>query len=89
MRQDTFRQEIGVKVEDLIGSKVWVKSDQFRSIPGKIVSTSHVVNLDDINSSVCQSTFGIEMPPGDVVEILGSKISKFEHAGYIQKSRLA
>ena len=29
-----------MKIEELIGSKVWIKTDQFRSVPGKIVSTS-------------------------------------------------
>ena len=70
-----------MKVEELIGSKVWIKSDQFRSVPGKIVSTSNAVDLDDIKSSVRQSTFGIEMSPGELIEILGSDISKIEHAG--------
>jgi hypothetical protein len=76
-----------MKVEELIGSKVWIKSDQFRSVQGKIVSTSNAVNLDDIKSSVCQSTFGIEMSPGDLIEILGSDISKIEHADYIKETR--
>jgi hypothetical protein len=69
-----------MKVEELIGSKVWIKTDQFRSVPGKIVSTSCAINLDDIDSSVCQSTFRIEMSSGDVIEILGSNISKIENA---------
>jgi hypothetical protein len=76
-----------MKVEELIGSKVWVKTDQFRSAPGKIVSTATVVNLDDIKSSVCQSTFGIEMSPGELIEILGSYISKIEHADYNKEIR--
>jgi hypothetical protein len=80
MRRDTFRQEIDMKVEELIGSKVWIKIDQFRSVPGKIESMSNAVNLDDIKSSVSQSRFRIEMPSGNIVEILGSDISKIEHA---------
>jgi hypothetical protein len=43
-----------MKVDELIGSKVWIKSDQFRSIPGKIVSTSNAVDLDDIKSSISE-----------------------------------
>jgi hypothetical protein len=81
MGQDTFRQEIDMKVEELIGSKVWIKRDKFRSVPGKIESMSNAVNLDDIKSSVSQSTFRIEMSSGDVIEILGSDISKIDHAG--------
>jgi hypothetical protein len=80
MRQDTSRQEIEMNVEELIGSKVWIKTDRFRSVPGKITSTSNAINLGDIQSSVCQSTFRVEMPSGDVIEILGSNISKIENA---------
>ena len=69
-----------MKVEELIGSKVWIKTDQFRSVPGKITSTSNAIDLDDIKSSICQSTFRVEMPSGDV--ILGSNISKIENAGH-------
>jgi hypothetical protein len=70
-----------MKVEELIGRKVWIKSDQFRSVPGQVESISNAVNLDDIKSSVSQSTFRIEMSSGDVIEILGSGISKIDHAG--------
>ena len=70
-----------MKVEELIGSKVWIKSGQFRSVPGKVESISNAVNLDDIKSSVSQSTFRIEMHSGQVIEILGSDISKIDHAG--------
>jgi hypothetical protein len=82
MRQDTSRQEIDVKVEELIGSRVWIKTDQFRSVPGKITSTPNAINLDNIKSSVCQSTFRVEMTSGDVIEILGCNISKIENAGH-------
>jgi hypothetical protein len=78
MAQDTFRPEIDMKVEELIGSKVWIKRDRFRRVSGKIEGMSNVVNLDDIQSSVSQSTFRIEMPSGNILEILGSDISKIE-----------
>jgi hypothetical protein len=70
-----------MKVEELIGRKVWIKVDRFRSVPGKIESMSNAVDLDDIKSSVSQSSFKIKMPSGNIVEILGSDISKIEHAG--------
>ena len=70
-----------MKVEELIGSKVWIKRDQFRSVPGKIESMSHAVNLDDITLSVSQSTFRVEVHSGDIIEVLGSNISKIENAG--------
>jgi hypothetical protein len=89
MRRETFRQEIDMKVDELIGSKVWIKSDQFRSIPGKIVSTSNAVDLDDIKSSISQSTFRVEMPSGDVIDILGSNISKIENVAASRENSLA
>jgi hypothetical protein len=70
-----------MKVEELIGRKVWIKIDRFRSVPGKIESTSNAVDLDDIKSSVSQSSFKIKMHSGNIVEILGSDISTIEHAG--------
>ena len=70
-----------MKVEELIGSRVWIKIDRFRSVPGKIESMSKAVNLDDIQSSVSQSRFRIKMLSGSIVEILGSNISKIENAG--------
>jgi hypothetical protein len=81
--------EIDMKIEELIGSKVWIKRDQFRSVSGKIVGMSNAVNLDDIKSSVSQSTFRIEMPSGDVIELPGSDILKIDRAGYVQESRAA
>jgi len=78
-----------MKVDELIGSKVWIKSDQFRSIPGKIVSTSNAVDLDDIKSSISQSTFRVEMPSGDVIDILGSNISKIENVAASRENSLA
>jgi hypothetical protein len=78
---EVLKLERNMRVEELIGSKVWIKSDRFRSVPGKIESMSNAVNLDDIQSSVAQSTFRIEMASGDVIEVLGSNISKIENAG--------
>ena len=78
-----------MKVEELIGSKVWIKTDQFRSVPGKITSTSNAIDLDDIKSSICQSTFRVEMPSGDVIEILGSNISKIENVAASRENSLA
>jgi hypothetical protein len=81
--------EIDMKVEELIGSKVWVKRDRFRSVSGKIEGMSNAVNLDDIKSSVSQSTFRIKMLSGGVIELPGSDILKIDHAGYVQESRAA
>ena len=77
-----------MKVEELIGSNVWVKGGQFRSVSGKIKDISNSVNVEDIRSSVSQSTFRIEMlSSGDVIERPGSDLLKIDHAGYVQESR--
>lgn len=65
-------------VQELIGRKVWIKSGDFRSVPGQIESVSNAVVLDDGQSSVAQSTFLIEMTSGEVCEVLGSDILKIE-----------
>jgi hypothetical protein len=57
-----------VEVEELIGSKVWVRTDQFGSVPGAIESMSYVLNLDDVKSSSTQGMFRIGMASGDVIE---------------------
>jgi hypothetical protein len=79
-----------MQVEELIGSNVWVKGDQFQRVSGKIKDISNSVNADDIKSSVSQSTFRIEMlSSGDVIEMPGSDLLTIEHAGYVQESRPA
>jgi hypothetical protein len=40
---------------------------------------SNTVDLDDIKSSVPQSTFRIEIASGEVIEVLGANISKIEN----------
>jgi hypothetical protein len=72
-------------VEDLIGSRVWVKRDQFRSVPGIISSVSKAVSRDDLKSSIMESVFRIDMPSGDVIQVPGSHISKFDHKSSVCK----
>jgi hypothetical protein len=78
-----------MKVDELIGSKVWIKSDQFRSVPGEIKGISNAVNLEDINSSVSESTFRVEMLSGDIIEMRGSDIVEIDRDGYTQRTRPA
>jgi hypothetical protein len=70
-----------MKVEDLVGHRVWVKSDQFRSVPGIVSGVPKPVNLDDVASSIKESIFRIDLPSGDVLEVSGAEISKIEEAG--------
>jgi hypothetical protein len=45
MRRDTSELEIDMKVEELIGSAVWIKTDHFRSVLGQIQIVSIYVTL--------------------------------------------
>jgi hypothetical protein len=74
--------ELDMKVEELVESKVWIKMAQFRGVPGSIETMSNTVDINYIKSSVSQSTFRIKMASGNVIEVLGSNISKIEHCGH-------
>ena len=74
-----------MNVEDLIGIRVWMKRDQFRSVSGIISSVPKAVNGDDLKSSIMQSVFRIDMPSGDAIQVPGSHISKFDHASRVCK----
>jgi hypothetical protein len=39
-----------------------------------------------MGQSVSQSTFRIDVPSGQVIEVLGSALSKIDHAGCIEES---
>lgn len=71
-----------MKVEDLVGSRVWVKSDQFRSVSGVVSSVQAPGHLDREQCSVAESTFKVSLTSGDVVEVLGTKIAKVDHDGF-------
>ena len=68
-----------MKVEDLVGSRVWMKADQFRSVPGVISSVAKVVDLGDFQASIDASVFKVALSSGDFIEVAGPEISKFDH----------
>ena len=74
-----------MNVEDLIGIRVWMKRDQFRSVSGIISSVSKAVNRDDLKSSIMKSIFRIDMPSGDTIQVPGAHISKFDHESSVCK----
>ena len=63
------------EVEDLVGSKVWLKPRGLPETTGYISSVVKPVNLEDIQSSITMSTFRIDLPSGDVVETSGFNIT--------------
>jgi hypothetical protein len=67
-----------MNVEELVGTRVWVKCERFRSLSGIISSVPLPVKLDDLRSSVTKSVFKVDLHSGDVIQVLGSDICKFE-----------
>jgi hypothetical protein len=68
-----------MKVLELIGTRVWIKCDQFRRISGVISSVLKPVSRDDLQSSIAESLFDIALPSGQVVQLLGAEICKVDH----------
>jgi hypothetical protein len=74
-----------MNVEDLVGIRVWMKRDQFRSVSGIISSVPNAVNRDDLQSSIMESIFRIDMPSGDAIQVPGSHICEFDHESGVCK----
>jgi hypothetical protein len=70
------------KLEDLIGSKVWIKPRGLPEVPGYITAVPKAVYLESIDSSVSVSTFEIALASGDVVETSGFNITRIQNAEY-------
>jgi hypothetical protein len=68
-----------MKVLELVGSRVWIRCDQFRKISGVISSVLKPVGRDDLHSSFAESLFDIVLPSGKVVQLLGAEICKVDH----------
>ncbi len=75
-----------MKVQDLVGAKVWVEQSGLAEGVGYIVNVPEPVNLEDIELSVDASVFTILLESGDVVETSGFNLLEIEHAGYIKES---
>jgi hypothetical protein len=68
-----------MKVLELVGTRVWIRCDQFRRISGVISSVLKPVSRDDLQSSIAESLFDIVLPSGEVVQLLGAEICKVDH----------
>ena len=68
-----------MKVLELVGTRVWIRCDQFRRISGVISSVLKPVSRDDLQSSIAESLFDIALPSGKVVQLLGAEICKVDH----------
>ena len=68
-----------MKVLELVGTRVWIRCDQFRKISGVISNVLKPVTRDDFQSSIAESLFDVVLPSGEVVQLLGAKICKVDH----------
>jgi hypothetical protein len=68
-----------MKVLELVGTRVWIRCDQFRKISGVISSVLKPVSRDDLQSSIAESLFDIALPSGKVVQLLGAELCKVDH----------
>ena len=75
-----------MKVQELVGSRVWLKPPDRPETTGHIMGITKPVDLRNIESSINASTFTIELASGDVIETSGFNLYKIDHAGYIQES---
>jgi hypothetical protein len=68
-----------MKVLELVGTRVWIKCDQFRRISGVISSVLKPASGDDLQSFIAESLFDVVLPSGQVVQLLGTAICKVDH----------
>jgi hypothetical protein len=68
-----------MKVLELVGTRVWIRCDQFRKISGVISSVLKPVSRDDLPSSIAESLFDIVLPSGKAVQLLGTELCKVDH----------
>jgi hypothetical protein len=69
-------------VEELVGSRVWIRTERFRNVSGVISSVERRAYLDDLRSSLVGSIFRISLTSGGFVEVPGTKIAKVECDGF-------
>lgn len=75
-----------MKVEELIGCRVWVKNAGLPEQIGQISRVLKSVHLEGIASSVTDSSFRIDLASGNVIETTGVNIRKIDHEGYIPEN---
>ncbi len=68
-----------MKVLELVGTRVWIRCDQFRRISGVISRVLKPVSRDDLQSSIAESLFDIVLASGEVVQLFGAELCKVDH----------
>jgi hypothetical protein len=67
-----------MEVLELVGTRVWIRCDQFRRISGVISSVLKPVSRGDLQSSIAESVFDIALPSGEAVQLLGAEICQVD-----------
>jgi Ser/Thr protein kinase RdoA (MazF antagonist) len=67
-----------MRVLELVGSRVWIRCDQFRKISGVISNVLDPVSGDDLQASIAESLFDIMLSSGKAVQMLGAQICHFD-----------
>ena len=68
-----------MEVLELVGTRVWIRRDQFRKISGVISRVLKPVLRDDLQSSIAESLFNVVLHSGESVQLLGSEICQVDH----------
>jgi hypothetical protein len=68
-----------MKVLELVGTRVWIKRDQFRRISGVICRVPRPASGDDLQSSIAETVFDVALSSGEIVQLLGAKICNVDH----------
>jgi hypothetical protein len=67
-----------LKVQDLVGSKVWFKRAYGPEHQGYISSIPMPVDVENIEDAITASTFRVDLPSGDVVQISGRWLTRID-----------
>jgi hypothetical protein len=71
-----------MKVQELVGSKVWLREGDGPEYEGFISSIPMPIDNEDIKVAIKSSTFRIDLPSGDVVTTSGQNITFIAQIGY-------
>jgi hypothetical protein len=75
-----------VHVNDLIGSRVWVKENSCPEYNGVIAAVLDPHESEDIEQSVNLTQFAVQLSSGAVVTTIGARFSRISNAQYLRES---
>jgi hypothetical protein len=72
-------------VNELIGSKVWVKENSCPEYNGVIAAILDVHESEDIEQAVNQTQFAVQLSSGALVTTIGSRFSRISNTEYVRE----